>query len=303
MTMESVFDFREIDCPVCGSDSPAFVGWRGGEAHQSGAGEKTAIVRCSNCTHQYPNPMPFPRAKLDELYVNAETYFQGHDLEKKKEMGRDLMRKFESKLGRKGSFLDVGCGVGEILWAAQDEGWDAEGVDPSAEFVKIGRETLNVNSKVTTLEDASYPEDSFDAISMSSLIEHLYDPYSTLKEINRVLKPNGWLWFDAPNEDGLYMKAGNFYMKLRRKEWVVVMAPTFAPYHVQGFNPSSIMTVMKRANFHVRDLEIVGEVCPQQGDDSIRKKIEFSAARVVNVIGRALGRGTYMNIWAQRSDG
>ncbi len=300
--MTSSFEFRDIPCPVCGKDEPKFFGWRGGEAHQSGAGEKTAIVRCRSCSHQYPNPMPYPVKNLDEVYVDAEEYFVGHDIEKKKENGLRLMREFEQRLGRKGRFLDVGCGAGEALWAAKNSGWESTGIDPSSEFIEIGRKRLGVNGRVTTLENAGFSEGHFDAVLMGGIIEHLYDPYSTLCEVRRVMQPSGWLFFDAPNEDGLYMRLGNLYMRLLGKGWVVVMAPTFPPYHVQGFNPNSIRRLLKRAGFRVVDIEIAGGVCEQQGAYSVRKKLEFSAAKLINRVGRALGMGSYMGIWAQKGE-
>jgi hypothetical protein len=36
-----MFDFREINCPVCEANQPKFVGYRGGEAHHGGLGIKT----------------------------------------------------------------------------------------------------------------------------------------------------------------------------------------------------------------------------------------------------------------------
>ena len=62
------FEFREIVCPVCGADNTRQLGFRGGDAHHAGLGVRTTIVRCLECTHQYPNPMPFPRIGLSELY-------------------------------------------------------------------------------------------------------------------------------------------------------------------------------------------------------------------------------------------
>lgn len=300
MELESKFEFRQIDCPVCEKDDAKFRGWRGGEAHHSGEGVKTAIVRCKNCTHQYPNPMPFPAVNLDEVYINADEYFRGHDVEEKKRIGLNLMKDFESRTdGRK--FLDVGCGVGELLWAAKESGWDAEGIDPSKEFIEIGRERLGVEGKAVTLEDAKFPDNYFDAVAMSSIIEHLYNPLETLREVNRVLKPDGWIWFDAPNEDGLYMQFGNAYMRLQGKRWLVVMAPTFPPYHVQGFNPKSVREILSNSNFDLKSLEIVGEVCEQTGHLTVRKKIENAVAKSVNKLGKMFNRGLYMSVWAQKT--
>ncbi len=69
------FDFRTIDCPICESNNWKIIGYRGGEAHHSGNGVKTRIVRCLECTHLYPNPMPFPKLNLDEIYTDADEYF------------------------------------------------------------------------------------------------------------------------------------------------------------------------------------------------------------------------------------
>jgi SAM-dependent methyltransferase len=300
MSDASKFKFKEINCPVCDSDRSRFLGWRGGEAHQNGAGVKTSIVRCQNCTHQYPNPMPFPSVDLSEIYIDADEYFRNHDVEQKKTDGLDLMRDFEKRLGCKGRFLDVGCGAGEVLWAAKESGWDAVGIDPSKEFIEIGKERLGVEGRVTSLEDAGYADNSFDAVVMGGIIEHLYDPVGTLREVRRVLRPGGLFYFDAPNEDGLYMSIGNLYMRVRGRDWVVVTAPTFPPYHVQGFNRHSLATLLDKTGFKLLDLTVGGGVCEQVGAASLRKTLEFAVARMANAIGKALGRGSYMSIWAQK---
>ncbi len=297
---ESLFEFKEICCPVCDGNTPKFLGWRGGDAHQRGVGEKTAIVRCRKCSHQYPNPMPFPKVGLEEVYVDADEYFSGHDVELKKKNALRLMQEFEQKLGRRGKFLDVGCGAGELLWAAKESQWEVEGVDPSKEFVEIGFERLGVQGRITTLKEADFPDNYFDAVAMSSLIEHLYEPFETLCEVHRVLRPDGLLWFDAPNEDGLYMQFGNLYMRFQGKDWVVVMAPTFPPYHVQGFNPKSLRKLLDRAGFKCKEMEIVGGVYEQKGAKTLRKKIEFNAAKIINEVGKILNKGSYMSVWARK---
>lgn len=300
MDKSELFEFRDIVCPVCGRDEPKLLGYRGGNAHQNGQGIRSPIVRCRICTHQYPNPMPLPKAGIEELYVNADEYFQNHDLEVKKQNGLSLMKSFETRVGRKGRFLDVGCGRGELIWAAKQSLWGFEGIDPSPEFVEFGRKNLGVDIQVQTLEGARFESESFDAVAMGGLIEHLYDPAELLEEVHRVLKPDGWLWFDAPNEDGLYMQLGNAYMKMLRRDWVVVLAPTFSPFHVQGFNPKSLRLLLDRSNFVVKELEVYGGVTEQTGHKSFRKKIEFQIASGISWLGNSIGRGTYMNVWTQK---
>lgn len=297
---EDRFEFREIFCPVCNAKDTKFLGWRGGNAHHNGSGVKTAVVRCVFCTHQYPNPMPFPKdGRLDKMYVDAESYFRGHDVEGKKQDGLAMMGEFERRVGSKGRFLDVGCGIGENLWAAKKAGWEYEGVDPSAEFIEIGIEKLHVTGRVCLLEEAQYPDNHFDAVAMSAVIEHVYEPFPIMSEIKRVLKPGGVLWFDAPNEDGLYMTIGNLYMKLRRRDWVVSMAPTFPPFHVQGFNPISLRNLIRRAGLEIEDLDIHGDVWEFTGKPTFAKKVEHQMAKMVSWFGNRINKGAYMSVWAR----
>ena len=293
------FDFREINCPVCGESNFRAVGYRGGEAHHSGSGVRTRIVRCSTCTHQYPNPMPFPIGDLGELYSNTDEYFANHEIEGHKSSALGLVGAIEERLGRKGRLLDIGSGRGEVLWAARERGWESVGVEASAEFIEFGRKHLSVEARAAPFEKTGFERSSFDAVIMNGLIEHLYDPAAVLSEVKRVLKPDGWLYFDAPNEDGLYMAMGNAYMRLRGRDWVVVLAPTFPPFHVQGFNPASVKTLLKQTGFIVRDFNIHGDVFSQMGPQTLRKRLEFFGARLANSVGNLIGKGSYITIWAQ----
>ncbi|MCM3871778.1 MAG: class I SAM-dependent methyltransferase [Pyrinomonadaceae bacterium] len=296
------FDNREMACAVCGSESRTHLGWRGGAAHHDRRGIPTAIVRCNECTHLYPHPMPFPAGSLSNLYDDPDNYFSEHDVEHKKRVGGELMGAFERKLGHRGRFLDVGCGRGELLWAAREAGWEVEGVDPSSAHLEWGRLNLGIEGRLATVEEANFPEDHFDAITMGGVIEHLYDPHSVLREVWRVLKPGGFFYFDAPNEDSLYMRIGNLYLRVQRRDWVVNLAPTFPPYHVQGFNPVSLRRLLERVGFELEELGVCGEISPLTGKTSLRKRLEYRAGQFINWVGNRRGEGIYMVVWTRKPD-
>jgi SAM-dependent methyltransferase len=295
-----VFDFRPTVCGACGSDESRFFGWRGGEAHHGGAGVRTRLVRCGVCTHIYPNPMPYPVRGINDLYTDTEEMFHGHDVEVKKLNALENLRSIEQLLGRRGRYLDVGCGLGENLWAARESGWEYEGVDVSATYLKWAEQHLGVHARQGTLEEMAYPDNHFDAITMNAILEHLYDPYATLKEVYRVLKPGGLFWFDAPNEDGLYMRIGNFYMKAQGRDWVITLAPTFSPYHVQGFNPRSLRHLTARVGFEVVSFRMHGNVWRPTGEGTMRKRIEYRGAQLINWVGRRTGAGIYLYVAARK---
>lgn len=298
---DSAFEFQDIACCVCGSDCPRVMGWRGGSSHHSQSGVRTKIVRCRKCSHIYPNPMPFPAKGLDDIYIDPDNFFIHHDLEEKKRMGGEILRQAEKTLGHRGRHLDVGCGRGEMLWAAREAGWEYEGVDSSSAYLEWGRRNLGVEGRLGTLEEAHFPDEHFDLITMGGLIEHLYEPYRTLCEVHRILKPGGVFWFDAPNEDALYTRFGNLYMRVLGRDWVVNLAPTFSPFHVQGFNLRSVRQLVARVGFEIEQLDVGGNICPLTGmRASLRKRIEFRAAQLINWVGTHCGAAIYMNIWTKK---
>lgn len=298
MTVE--FRFERVPCPVCEGARSRHIGWRGGEAHHDGKGVRTGIVQCLDCSHLYPDPMPYPLDGLNELYAEPDEYFTHHDVELKKRQGVDTLRAFENVLGKRGRYLDVGCGRGEWLWAAREAGWEYEGIDPSTAYLEWGRRHLGIQGRLGTIEEAKFPDEHFDAITLGGVIEHLYEPRATLTELRRILRPGGILWLDAPNERGLYPHAANFYLRLLGRDWCVNLAPTFSPFHVQGFGPDSLRKILDRCGFEVTDFVLCGAVCPQTGESTLRKRLEYGAARTINWVGKKFQAGPYMIVQARR---
>lgn len=292
------YECRPVRCNICGGDDYRILGYRGGEAHRQGYGIKSRIVQCRSCTLIYPNPMPFP-GDLQEQYHNADEYFINHELATKQKAGLYLMSEYARRLGRAGSILDVGCGRGEMLWAAQQVGWHAEGLDVSPDFVEFARKQFGVNAKLGSLEESHFGDGTFDAVALGAVLEHLYDPRAVVTEVARILRPNGFLWLDVPNEAGLYFGLGNLYMRLNGRDWVVNLAPTFSPFHIYGFTPQSIHKLLTQVGF--REVEI--SIYNGQSLVPRRKGISGWVEQKASLFAHALSSnkfGNYMNIWAQR---
>ena len=89
-------------------------------------------------------------------------------------------------------------------------------------------------------------------------------------------------------------------MRILGRDWVVNLAPTFPPYHVQGFNPSSLRRLVQSVGFQVDELHVFGKVLPLGGQPSLRKRIEHRAAQLTNWIGNQMGAGIYMDVWLRK---
>lgn len=138
---------------------------------------------------------------------------------------------------RRGRVLDVGCGAGETLTELRRLGWQTEGVEPDPRAAEHAiRRGLDV--KVGLLEDQRYPSGSFDAITMSHVIEHVHDPIVLLAECRRVLKPNGLLVVTTPNVKSL----GHH---LFGRHWRVLEVPR----HLTVFSRETLTLALHEAGF------------------------------------------------------
>jgi SAM-dependent methyltransferase len=253
--------------------------------------------------------MPYPAGE-DTRYTNVSGYFEDVMTvtdEGQRQLGDRLAREAERLLGGRvpagGRFLDVGCGRGEVVRAAQARGWDAEGCDLSADFVRYAREVNGVRAHAATLEQMHYPDASFDVVTLVEVIEHLYDPAETVRELGRVVKPGGVVYISTPNEESVYQSLGNLYYKARGLDWVVNLCPTWNLYHIQGFSPRSLRYVLDRNGFGIEQLVVYpgGLVVPRRG--GLWGGVERVGTRVVERLANALGRSPYMYAWARRAGG
>jgi len=71
--------------------------------------------------------------------------------------------------------LDIGCGKGEYLKAFRNYGYKVHGID----------------NECNIEEEIPLQSDSIDYIFCKSVIEHIQDPESLLRDMKRVLKPKG----------------------------------------------------------------------------------------------------------------
>jgi 2-polyprenyl-3-methyl-5-hydroxy-6-metoxy-1,4-benzoquinol methylase len=100
---------------------------------------------------------------------------------------------------RKGArLLDIGCGGGDYLALASSIGWSAEGIDPVPNAV-ANAIAKGCNARCGSAEEEiSRAEGLYDAITLSHVIEHLYNPVDTLRACRRLLRPGGRIWISTP---------------------------------------------------------------------------------------------------------
>jgi len=122
-----------------------------------------------------------------------------------------------------GKLLDVGCGDGSLIFKVRNKYNKVYGIDISPSRIsraqKLARQKFpNDNGLYFSVCDIdkgiNFPDATFDTVTCLAVLEHIFDTYFVLGEINRVLKNNGTLILQVPNIAYLKYRIQLFFGKL-----------------------------------------------------------------------------------------
>lgn len=96
--------------------------------------------------------------------------------------------------------MDIGCGNGGLLFSARNNGWQVQGMELSAAAAKSIKEDTGIDVVVANLltyegNDA----DTYDLVTLRHVLKHLPDSILAMKQVGRLLKPNGYAMLGFPN--------------------------------------------------------------------------------------------------------
>lgn len=250
------------------------------------------IVRCRACRHVF------------SLYAGDPHYdgFWGEEVAEGSEsrywdrararMYLDFLNRFVA--GRSGRLLDMGCGLGYFVKAVADyPAWEAHGCEISEAAVRYARETLGLTNVVRArLEEAAWPGESFDIITVWDVLDHLLDPDPFLKRCHELLTKDGVCFIRTPNVS-LHLP------RMRLKKLVLGMRPGTAYLqardHYHHYSADSIRRLLERNGFsrvrfvHLRPVDSISS--SRTASRQLVRKVWFDAVR-----GLAMATGGRLNL-------
>lgn len=138
-----------------------------------------------------------------------------------------------------GRVLDVGCGEGARLDRLSTLGWSGVGVDLDEAALAAGR-TRGLDLRLGTAETLVEPDASFDAITLSHVLEHVPEPIDTLRACHRLLRADGVLSVATPNARSLGAhKFGHLW-----RGWEI-------PRHFQILTAPALVRLVEKAGLRV----------------------------------------------------
>jgi len=229
--MESYLNKKEkIKC-ACGSDEYFKL------FERKDANHNFEIIKCKNCGLVRTLPVPDYSEKRYENY-GIERYI------KNKRLTVSFMKMILKEVVRfkkKGRLLEVGCNLGYFLEIAKNKGFDIGGVELDGKAVNYANNILGRGVVLqSTLEQANFPNNYFDIIVVSHVLEHLINIPNFLKEVKRILNKQGIVVIASPNLDGLCAK-------IKKEKW-----PGLRPdEHVWQLSKNTITKFLKEEGFVV----------------------------------------------------
>jgi len=191
----------------------------------------------------------FPKPTETELpsYYESEDYISHTDgkrtlFEKVYQYIKDIALKNKLDLINglqpdKGNLLDIGAGTGDFLAVAEQNGWKITGIEPNEKAKNIA-----INKGISFVENSELLEkESFDTITMWHVLEHVPDLELQIKELKRLLKPNGTILIAVPNFNSYDAKHYGSY-------W----AAYDAPRHLWHFSKTAIKLLFEKQDLHLQ---------------------------------------------------
>lgn len=143
-----------------------------------------------------------------------------------------------------GSALEIGCGNGGFLSFLKHHGWRVTGLDLSPFAAKQAKELFDIDVFNGTLEDAPFPAETFNFVRLSHVLEHFFDPLSSLRKVFSLLKPGGKAYIEVPN-------AVSYGVEAYDQQWY----GWDAPRHLFMFSPETLRLTVEKAGLKITKLE------------------------------------------------
>jgi len=242
------FPIHYNECPVCSSNHiQKLLDIQDYTVSQ----EIFEVWHCSKCTFRFTQNIP-TADNIGPYYQSANYISHSDTQDGFIHRCYHLVRNYTLQLKRKliqettgkqiGDLLDVGAGTGAFSKVMKNAGWAVTGLEPDETARK---NALEINELQLLSPDNLYkisPE-SFDAITMWHVLEHVHDLQGYLEKYHSILRKNGRLIIAVPNYT-------SYDASVYQQYW----AAYDVPRHLYHFSPESMSMLADKKGFKINSI-------------------------------------------------
>jgi SAM-dependent methyltransferase len=115
-----------------------------------------------------------------------------HRVNSSREYLHEFARQAASSIPQGATVLDAGAGKSPY------QSLFANAIYESADFCQVDQKTYGDITYVCDLTHIPVPDNKYDLVLLTQVLEHVPEPRLVLQELHRILKPGGALWLSAP---------------------------------------------------------------------------------------------------------
>lgn len=223
-------------CNLCGAESNVIIALN----------ESFPVLQCKVCLLVYVYPQP-DNSEIKREYDDDLIFSSKESKNWLKHCEKDLARLWLRRISKitkfknTGKILDVGCGTGDFVKHLAPSVWKVYGTEYSPQMARVAQDRCRIDVFIGFLKQAQYENESFDAVTMWHVLEHVPDPSSEIREIFRILRKGGLIVIEVPNL--------NFILKKSYK------MPLSRNMHLTHFTASTLSKMLADNGFKVRLIE------------------------------------------------
>jgi len=248
-------------CPLCGATASEALPFRYAFRDRFLHG-----IRCRGCRLVFIDPQPTAEEIADmysEAYFTScsdtcgahgtRAYMEAAEAEREERArsARDLDRRMRRFQPQRGRLLEIGCGPGFFLRELEEFGWRPTGLEISSYAADFARREHGLVVHNTAIEAAVIEPESFEAIVMGDVLEHLADPLAALRRVRGWLVPGGVALIAVPATLNLVSaRLGLLVYRLLGREKTL----RIPPYHLFEYTPPTLRRMLVTAGFEVPHL-------------------------------------------------
>ena len=211
-------------------------------------GARAKLLRCGTCGFGQPEALPSLERYFDRMY--DQRWSRDWIVSEFESTSKDVIFSgILSELGRRlpasrRRLLDVGAHAGRFVWMAREAGWHAEGLELNPQTAAYAAQRTGASIRMVNVHQVD-GDASFDAVTITDVLEHVPHPMRVLDRVGALLAPGGWVSIKVP--------AGP--AQLRKETWRGRLRRSYRPtvadnlVHVSHFSPRALALALQRSGF------------------------------------------------------